>query len=307
MIETWGLTRRFGEKVAVEDLTLTVREGECFGLLGPNGAGKTTTVRMLSALIAPSAGKARVDGVDVGGPDAGAKIRSRVGLLTENPGLYEGLSPRENLGFFAELYGLPAQEARSRIEELLVRFDLSKDGDRPTATFSKGMKQKVALARTLLHHPKVLFLDEPTSGLDPFSARVVKDALLELKRAGSTIFLCTHNLPEAEELCDRVGILRRKLLVVGTPSDLPRSLGTSRGHFRWGPGFAPDLGRITSLDGVRSVRVQGQELLADLDDPPRRVPAVVGELVRQGAQLTYAAEELPSLEEAYLKLVGGEA
>ena len=307
MIEIAGLTRRFGEVTAVEDLTLSVRSGECFGLLGPNGAGKTTTVRMLCSLIAPTAGTARVAGLDLMAEGAGSKIRASIGLLPENPGLYETLSPRENLAFFGELYGLSPSESRPRIDLLLDQLDLTKDRDRATATFSKGMKQKVALARALLHRPRILFLDEPTSGLDPFSARIVKDVLLALKKDGTTIFLSTHNLPEAEELCDRVGILRKKLLVVRTPRELPRRLPRRGARLRWQDGFSPDLRRLTSLEGVRSLRVEGAALFADLDEPERRIPSLVDELVRQGARITFAGEEVPSLEEAYLELIGGAA
>ncbi|MDE1821821.1 MAG: ABC transporter ATP-binding protein [Euryarchaeota archaeon] len=305
MIEVSGLTRRFGEVTAVEDLTLSVKAGECFGLLGPNGAGKTTTVRMLCALIAPTSGTARVAGVDLTQPGQGAKVRGSIGLLPENPGLYESLSPRENLAFYAELYRIPRDVARKRIEELLDRLDLAEDGDRPTAPFSKGMKQKVALARALLHHPKVLFLDEPTSGLDPFSGRVVKDVLLGLKREGTTIFLSTHNLPEAEELCDRVGVLRKRLLVVGPPRELPRRLPRRGANFRWRPGFRPDEGRLLALPGVGSVRLEEGGAHVALAMPDEGIPRVVQELVRQGAELSYAAEELPTLEEAYLQIIGG--
>jgi ABC-2 type transport system ATP-binding protein len=304
MIEISGLTRRFGETTAVEDLTLSVKEGECFGLLGPNGAGKTTTVRMLCALIAPSAGTAKIAGTDLTSQGAGEKIRSTIGLLAENPGLYECLSARENLRFYAELNGLGPKEADERIEELLDRLDLAEAGDRATATFSKGMKQKVALARALLHRPKILFLDEPTSGLDPFSARVVKDVLLDLKREGTTILLSTHNLPEAEELCDRVGILRRKLLVVGTPRDLPHRLPGGGGRFRWLPGFKLDATPISRIKGVGRLRNDAGGLFVELDDPGTQLPSVVEELVRQGARMTFASEEVPTLEETYLKIIG---
>ncbi len=306
MIEISGLTRRFGDLTAVEDLTLSVQSGECFGLLGPNGAGKTTTVRMLSALIAPTSGTAVLAGVDLTSPNAGERIRASIGLLAENPGLYESLTARENLEFYAELYGLTAHVAKERIAELLDLLDLAKDGDRATATYSKGMKQKVALARALLHRPKILFLDEPTSGLDPFSARRVKDVLLGLKREGTTIFLSTHNLPEAEELCDRVGILRRKLLTVGTPKELPRRLPGGGGRFRWMAGFHPDQQALARIPGAGRMRTQNSELFVELDDPGTRVPSVVAELLRQGAQITYASEEHPTLEETYLKIIGGE-
>ncbi len=305
MIEVRGLTRRFGEVTAVRDLDLTVRSGECFGLLGPNGAGKTTTVRVLCALIAPSSGSVRVAGIDLGDAGAGERIRGSIGLLPENPGLYESLTARENLAFYAELFGLSPESSKDRVQRLLELLGLEKAADRATATFSKGMKQKVALARALLHQPKALFLDEPTSGLDPFSARVVKDVLLGLKRSGTTIFLSTHNLPEAEELCDRVGVLRQRLLAEGTPQQLARRLPERHGRFRWRSGFGPQLPRLRSIEGVGAIEVEQEGMRVALADPSSQLPALVEELVREGARLTYAAEEVPSLEEAYLAIIGG--
>ncbi len=221
-IETTHLTRAFGSLVAVDDLTLAVPEGTVFGFLGPNGAGKTTTVRLLSALIAPTRGSAVVAGYRLG--EHNEAIRQAVGILTETPGLYDRLSAWQNLLFFAELYDLTAERAASQIERYLRLLDLWDRRDDKVGGFSKGMRQKLAIARALLHEPKVIFLDEPTAGLDPEAARVVRDFIKHLRTEGRTIFLTTHNLPEADELCDQIGVFRARLLRLGTPATLRAGL-----------------------------------------------------------------------------------
>jgi len=224
MIRTEGLCKYFaanGKEVrAVDGLTLEVHRGEVFGFLGPNGAGKTTTVRMLACLIAPTAGRAWVDGLEVG--RANQEIRARVGILTETPGLYERLSARANLEIFAELYGVP--NAKGQIEKYLRLLGLWERRDAEAGALSKGMKQKLAIARALLHEPPVLFLDEPTAALDPEAAKIVRDFIATLRGQGRTIFLCTHNLDEAERLCDRIGVFRQRLIAVDTADALRRQL-----------------------------------------------------------------------------------
>ena len=221
-IETTHLTRTFGSLVAVDDLTLAIPEGTVFGFLGPNGAGKTTTVRLLSALIAPTRGSAVVAGYRLG--EDNEAIRQAVGILTETPGLYDRLSAWDNLLFFAEMYDLPAERASSQVERYLRLLDLWERRDDKVGGFSKGMRQKLAIARALLHEPKVIFLDEPTAGLDPEAARVVRDFIKDLRAEGRTIFLTTHNLPEADELCDPIGVFRARLLHLGTPAQLRTGL-----------------------------------------------------------------------------------
>ena len=214
MIQTHDLTRRFGNATAVDGLNLSVERGEVFAFLGPNGAGKTTTVRMLTCLIAPTSGEAMVAGRRVG-PD-NDDIRAHIGILTEAPGLYERLNAAQNLAFFAQLYGLPAERSDAQVRRYLTLLGLWERRHEAVGTFSKGMKQKLAIARALLHEPELLFLDEPTSALDPESAKVVRDFIAELKGEGRTIFLCTHNLDEADRLCDRIGVFKTHLLVVDT-------------------------------------------------------------------------------------------
>src|SRR5512136_338010 len=216
MIETQDLTRKFGKTLAVDRLTLQVAEGEVFGFLGPNGAGKTTTVRMLTALIAPTSGSAIVNGYHVGQDDM--NIRRSVGILTEVPGLYDNLSAERNLQIYASLYEV--REPAAQVEKYLRMLDLwDRRGD-PAATFSKGMKQKLAIARALLHEPRVVFLDEPTASLDPEAAHLVHEFIGGLRKEGRTIFLCTHNLDEADRLCVRIGMFKTRLLVVDTPGRL---------------------------------------------------------------------------------------
>ncbi|NRD67003.1 ABC transporter ATP-binding protein, partial [Corallococcus exiguus] len=216
-----GLAKRFGERTAVEDLTFDVRPGEVFGLLGPNGAGKTTTVRMLTGLLRPSSGDAEVWGHSV--TRDGESLRKVVGLLTEQPGLYDRLTARENLRFFMKLHELDESVAWPRAKHYLDRFGLGGREDDPCGGFSKGMRQKLAIVRTLVHDPRVIFLDEPTSGLDPESARTVRDAVAELASEGRTIVLCSHNLAEVERLCERVAVVRRRLLALGPVREMRRA------------------------------------------------------------------------------------
>ena len=221
-IETIGLTRHFAGRAAVDDLTLTIPAGKVFGFLGPNGAGKTTTVRMLTALIAPLGGTACVAGYRLGENDEA--LRRAVGILTETPGLYDRLSARQNLTFFAQLYDLDSRKAAMQTERYLRTLELWGRRDDPVGGFSRGMRQKLAIARALLHEPEVVFLDEPTVGLDPEASKIVRDFVRELRAEGRTIFLTTHNLADADELCDLIGIFQGRLLHLDTPAGLRAEL-----------------------------------------------------------------------------------
>ena len=222
VIQTSSLSRRFGEKNAVDELTLEVQAGEIFGFLGHNGAGKTTTVRLLNGVLEPTTGHATVLGLD---PQTdGPALRARTGVLTETPSLDERLTARENLSFYSELYNVPRGQVVDRVDSLLAEFELTQRADEKVGGYSKGMKQRLALARALLHKPEVLFLDEPTAALDPVATRHVH-ALVEslARREGCTVLLCTHNLVEAQRLCDRVAVLEQgRLVALGTPSELTR-------------------------------------------------------------------------------------
>src|SRR5512139_1875480 len=267
VIET--LTKRFGENTAVDGLDLQVNEGEVFGFLGPNGAGKTTTVRLLTSLIAPTGGKAWVNGLELGKDDE--KIRAGVGILTESPGLYERLSALYNLQVFAELYG--CKDAKGQAEKYLRLLDLWDRRDTEAGTFSKGMKQKLAIARALLHEPPVVFLDEPTAALDPESSKTVRDFIETLRGQGRTIFLCTHNLDEAERLCDRIGVFKQRLIAVDTPETLRRQLFGRQTVVHLAQLEDRFVAAVQQLPFVKHVQVvrgedQGAQLLISLADPP---------------------------------------
>lgn len=299
MIETRNLTRRFGDVTAVDALTLTVESGEVFGLLGPNGAGKTTTVRMLTALIAPTSGEARVAGYWVGTDNM--DIRRMVGLLTETPGFYENLSAAFNLQVFAELYEVP--DPKKQVEKYLRLLDLWERRDDPVGAFSKGMKQKLALARALLHEPRVLFLDEPTSGLDPEAARLVRAFIADLRAEGRTIILCSHNLDEVERLCDRVAVLKTRLLVVDTPTHLRQALFGRRVVIHLSGPAEPWLSALEGLPFLRERRAVDDKLLLQLDDPDAQNPQVIRALVQAGAEVRFVGELRHSLEDVYLHLL----
>jgi len=302
VISTRNLTKRFGKVSAVENLDLDIPAGEVFGLLGPNGAGKTTTIRMLSALIAPTAGEAWVAGCRVGVDDN--RLRKSVGILTEAPGLYEQLSAERNLAFYAQLYEV--EQVDKQVERYLSMLGLWGRRREPVGTFSKGMRQKLAIARALLHEPQVVFLDEPTSGLDPEVALLVRDFILELRSEGRTIVLTTHNLDEADRLCDRVAVFKTRLLALDSPTNLRRKLFGRAVVFhltQQQTAFANALRQKTYVQGVESVE---NKLIVKLDDPEARNPELVQELVSLGAQIQFVGERRQSLEDVYLQLIGEE-
>ncbi|MDQ5823651.1 MAG: ABC transporter ATP-binding protein [Chloroflexota bacterium] len=303
-IETQGLTRRFGDRVAVDGLELAIPRGQVFGFLGPNGAGKTTTVRMLSAIIAPTEGSARVNGHALG--EGNVEIRRSVGILTETPGLYDKLTAMQNLVFFAGLYEVEEQAARLAAERYLKLMDLWERRDDKVGGFSKGMRQKLAIARALLHDPAVVFFDEPTAGLDPEAARTVHDFIRNLRSEGRTIFLTTHNLSEADALCDLIGVFRTRLLTLGSPRELrSRLFGTGTlvtvadEADRWAAVVRglPFVKQVTANDGTLSVA---------LDDPESMNPLLVQALVAAGARVRYVQPSSHSLEDVYLQLVSNE-
>ena len=299
MIKTENLTKRYDSVLAVDRLSLEVQAGEVFGFLGPNGAGKTTTLRMLSALIGPSEGQAWVAGCRVGEQDT--ELRGRVGILTESPGLYDRLSAERNLRFFAELYQVV--DVAGQVERYLRLLGLWERRKEEAGTFSKGMRQKLAIARALLHEPEVLFLDEPTSGLDPEASRLVREFIADLKREGRTIFLCTHNLNEADRLCDRVAVFNSRLLALDTPEQLRSQLfgRTSVFHLTQVDGRFADI--LAEFDFVQKVEVVDARLLVTLEDPEAQNPHLVRALVEAGAQVQFVGELRRSLEDVYMQLV----
>jgi len=300
-----GLTRAFGDIVAFEDVTLDIPKGELFALLGPNGAGKTTLVRTLAALMPPTAGRAAVAGHNLGeGDDA---IRAAVGVLTEVPGLYENLSAEANLRLFGQLEGVGEPALSSRIETLLTGFDLWERRSDHVGTFSKGMRQKVSIARAMIHEPPVLFLDEPTSGLDPSAARDLRELISDLRAQGHTIFLTTHRLEEAEQLADRVAIIRRKLLVVESVETLKRSLKGQQVSIHALNASPEWVEPLEAMSGVANVTLQDHVFTATVGELDAHVPMLVAKLASLGAEVRAVSDAEDSLEEVYLQMVAEDA
>jgi ABC-2 type transport system ATP-binding protein len=308
VIQTSSLVRRFGEKNAVDQLTLEVQAGEIFGFLGHNGAGKTTTVRLLNGVLEPTSGEARVLGLDP--QTEGPALRAKTGVLTETPSLDERLTARDNLSIYADLYNVPRVDVSGRVNSLLSEFELADRADEKVGGYSKGMKQRLALARALLHKPELLFLDEPTSGLDPVAARHVHGLVENLaRREGRTVFLCTHNLVEAQRLCDRVAVLEHgRLVALGTPSDLTRQ-------------YVKRLDVDLEVDPVQmESALQILQVLPDLIiAPPKQekgiltltlsgreaIPELLCVLVGKGLHIYRLAPQEANLEEVYFALHGG--
>ncbi len=308
VIQISNLTRLFGQTTAVSNLTLEVQAGEIFGFLGHNGAGKTTTVRLLNGIYTPTSGSARVLGFDA--QTDGPALRAQTGVLTETPSLDERLSAQDNLAYYADLFALPQGEVKARIVELLTEFGLAQRARDRVGGFSKGMKQSLALARALIHRPKVLFLDEPTASLDPVAARHVHDLIERLaQREGCTVFLCTHNLVEAQRLCHRVAVMQHgQLRAVGTPAELTRQyikrlsveleVGDEQSEqamelLQENPRLAIRAPRLEH--GSIHVTVSGREAVAEL----------LSLMVQQGISVYRLAPQESDLEEVYFALNGG--
>ena len=305
MIRSEGLGKQYGERWAVRDLDVEVGAGEIFGFLGPNGAGKTTTTRMLAGMIAPTTGRAWIGGVDLA--ESATVVRSKIGLLTEAPGLYERMSAGANLDFHARLHGLPSQKRRERVRACLDLLGLWERRNDQVAGFSKGMKQKLAIARAVLHEPIAVFLDEPTSGLDPESARDVRAFIRDLRDTGRAIFLCTHNLDEARRLCDRVAVFRSRILRLGSPRELEREVTRHRLAVRVAGAPARFVEVVRAMPSVRGAEVADSKLVVMLDELDRDTPLVVRALVVAGAEIQRVAGLDSALEAAYLAILNEES
>ncbi len=302
MIETHDLSKAFDDFLAVNGVTLKVQAGEVLALLGPNGAGKTTTIRMLTAVLRPTRGWAKIAGYDViTHPDA---VRARVGVLTEQHGLYGRMPAAEYLDFYGELYGLDAAFRRRRITTLLEQFGLTASARQRIGEFSKGMRQKLALARTLLHEPPVLLLDEPTSAMDPESARLVRDAIHQLRSEERSIIICTHNLPEAEELADQIAIIRRgEIIARGTSQTLKRQLlGPPEFEIRLGKSLN---GGLPALPPSIEITARGATWLRYRTAAPARDnPTLLWLFLSHKMPVISLQETGGTLEEVYLQAVG---
>ncbi|MCA9902710.1 MAG: ABC transporter ATP-binding protein [Anaerolineae bacterium] len=302
-IQTQGLTRRFGATTAVDHLSLTVETGEVFGFLGHNGAGKTTTVRLLNGVLAADGGDIRVLGLDPA--TDGPKLRARTGVLTETPSLDERLTAVDNLTIYADLYGVPTGEVSGRVTAILETFALAERGREKVGGYSKGMKQRLALARAFLHQPDLLFLDEPTAGLDPVATQEVHDMIRHVSREeGRTVFLCTHNLVEAQRLCHRVAVMEQgQMVAVGTPRELAHTSGVDR---RYTLEIAPDQAEaaraaVTALAAVSAVATTDAELTLTVNDR-EAVPDVLTALGAAHVRVYAVVPQQTSLEDIYMAL-----
>jgi ABC-2 type transport system ATP-binding protein len=300
-IKVERLTKRFGDRTAFQDVSFTVAPGEVFGFLGPNGAGKTTTVRTLGTLIAPTSGSASVAGIPLTSAN-GPEIRQRISIMPENPGLYQRLTVIENLQLFAGLYG--QRNPGPRINAALEAVNLTARGHDLCCSLSKGLRQRVGLARALLNDPAVMFLDEPTSGLDPVAAREVHDLIIGLRQRGVTVFLTTHRLEEAERLCDRVAILNTTLRLVGRPDELRESLFSRSLVVETLAPLPAPADVFNSTKGVESWHTDGESsYVLSVTDPRSVAPQVIRALVAAGADVVSITESRHSLEDVYLQMI----
>ncbi len=302
LVQTSGLTKKFGDLLAVENLTLAVEAGQILGLLGPKDAGKTTTLRMLAGIIAATSGQARVAGFD---PSASPeKLHEMIGFLPESPGLYGKLSARRNLEYFAGFYrGIDG----SRIEAQLKAVGLWERREDKIGSFSKGMKQRLALARALVHDPVVLLLDEPTAGLDPQAGRELRQMITTLREQGKAIILSTHNLPEAESLCDRIAVVHTRLLAMDTPRALRERLFQREIEVELQKPNELAYKSIKDLPYVKAAIIDGCLLRVELSEPETMQPNLIATLVKAGAKIMSVTEKRHSLEEIYLDLLHKEA
>ncbi len=304
MIIVENLTKKFKDITAVENISFNINESEIFGFLGPNGAGKTTTIRMLSTLISPTSGKITIDNRDP--RTDGEYIRSITGLLTESPGMYEKISAYDNLDYYSSFYDISGSRRKNNIEKYLKMFDLWDRKEDLAGTYSKGMKQKLALSRTLIHEPKILLLDEPTAGLDPESAHMVRTFIDSLKKEKTTVFLCTHNLEEASNLSDRVCIIKRKIIRIATLSELQNDDKNKRVEIV----FSDDADRYVKLmeeiDGIKNIQTDKNRAILVIEKPETSNPLIIKKLIGSGAGILYFNEIKATLEEIYLDLIKDE-
>lgn len=303
MIEISSLTRVYGSTVGVEDLTFNVNDSEIFALLGPNGSGKTTTLRLMTGLISPTNGYVSIDGMKTGETSNLSKIHRNVGILPEVPGHYENLTAYRNLQFYGKMYGMNDNEIDARIKDLMVEFELWDKRDHAVATFSKGMKQKLAIIRTVIHDPKYVFLDEPLSGLDPEASRFVRDYMKSMKKDGKTVILSTHDLDDADKLSDRVAVVKNRLLAIDTPTALKQQAFKRSVVFHLASVVGLNLDELEAMPFVNSARIVKGSLVMEVDSPEDNNPDIASYLMSKSFRIQFIGEIRRSLEDVYLSIV----
>jgi ABC-2 type transport system ATP-binding protein len=303
LIDTENLTKKFGELTAVDNLTLHVDDGEVFGFLGPNGAGKTTTIRMLCCLISKTSGNATVGEYQIGNKEDSLKIRKIIGLVPDNVGLSENLTAYDNLDFYGKIYDCSDAQRKENIQRFLEMLGLWDKRNVLAGVFSKGMKQKLAIVRALIHEPQVLFMDEPTANLDPEASKTVRDFILQLKKEKKTIFLNTHNLDEAQRICDRVAIMNTSLRAIGTPQDLERSVSGRKTVIGLEQQVNDTvLGALKKLP-LKNLSTSGDTITFDVENPDKENSPVVEAIIKAGGHVRSINVVGSTLEDTYLKLV----
>jgi ABC-2 type transport system ATP-binding protein len=302
LIDTENLTKKFGDLTAVDSVTLHVDDGEVFGFLGPNGAGKTTTVRMLCCLISKTSGNATISGYEVGNKEDSLKIRKIIGLVPDNVGLTEHMTAYDNLDFYGKIFDCTDAERKANIKRFLDMLGLWEKRNVLAGAFSKGMKQKLAVARALIHDPQILFLDEPTANLDPESAKTVREFILELKKEKKTIFLNTHNLDEAQRICDRIGILNTQLRATGSPADLEQKVRGRKTVIALAQVNDKILSAVKKLS-LKNLTSEGNQVSFDVTDPAKENWAVVEVIVLAGGHVNTVNVVGSTLEDVYLQIV----
>ena len=302
MITVEKLTKKFRDITAVEDITFQVGEGEVFGFLGPNGAGKTTTIRILCCLISKTSGEVKIANYDTSNVNDSLQIRKMIGLVPDNVGLYSDLTAFENLDFYGKMYEFSEGRRKENIERFLKMLELWDKKDVRVGSFSKGMKQKLALARSLIHEPKLLFMDEPTANLDPESSKTVRDFIIQLKKEGRTIFLNTHNLDEAQRICDRIAIVKTKLLTIGSPESLRESLAGPRTEIQL-VDITKSIVNTLKKSIPNKIEVSGNKLIVSVTNPDKENPAIISAIASAGGQVREVTKLMPTLEDVYLQII----
>lgn len=306
LIDVNNLGKKFGDEYAIKNLSFKINSGEIFGLIGPNGAGKTTTIRILCCLISPTEGEAIIGGLNLNDRLNSQKIRKMIGYVPDSVGLYERLSAYENLLFFGKLYDYPKGELPGNIEKYLRLVDLWDQRNKPVGSYSKGMKQKVALARALIHEPQLLILDEPTANLDPESSKNIRDLVMNLKGEGRTILFNTHNLDEAQRICDRIGVLKTTLRAVDTPDNLKDKYGKEK-LIQVKLDYVPEkLVDILNTSGYPVLSHDSNNLTIENTHQVDESQNIIELVMKEGVKIRSISEQSSSLEDVYIKLVEGE-